>query len=275
MLFSKKILASAMLAGLCAASAPTFAAAIHDSALFTGNNIGRDDDHSSNDAVTLGFSALLGGSTYTGAFVNNNGNITFGQALSTYTPEGIPGVGFPIIAPFWADVDTRHADSGVTSYGTAELNGHKVFGVNWIGVGYYNSQVNKLNSFQLILTERSDVGAGDFDIQFNYDQVQWETGSATSSGGTDGLGGVAAAVGYSLGAGKYFEFAGSRTPGSFLDGNAGGLTNNSMGSNVLGQYNFVVRNGVVSNIPEPSSYALLLAGIALVGVAARKRGSKA
>ena len=44
---------------------------------------------------------------FTSVFVNNNGNITFSTAQSTFTPPVLTGAtGNPIIAPFFADVDT-------------------------------------------------------------------------------------------------------------------------------------------------------------------------
>ena len=50
------------------------------------------------------------------------------------------------------------------------------------GVGYFGSHADKLNKFQLILVDRSaDTGtAGDFDILFKYDTIQWETGDAST-----------------------------------------------------------------------------------------------
>jgi len=40
--------------------------------------------------------------------VNNNGMLSFGTAISQYTPEAFPlGDGQRLIAPYWADVDTR------------------------------------------------------------------------------------------------------------------------------------------------------------------------
>jgi hypothetical protein len=105
----------------------------------------------------------------------------------------------PIIAPFFGDVDTRNELSGVVTYGSSVFEGRQVFCANWdgVGVGYYNQRVDKLNKFQVLLVDRSDIGAGDFDIIFNYNQIQWETGEA--SGGTNGLGGDSARVGYSNG----------------------------------------------------------------------------
>ena len=69
---------------------------------------------------------------------------------------------------------------------------------------------------QIVLTDRTDTGAGNFDIYFNYTRITWETGSA--SGGSNGFGGVSAAVGYNAGTGNqpgtFFELPGSRVPGS-------------------------------------------------------------
>lgn len=41
--------------------------------------------------------------------VNNNGIISFLAAVSTFTPDPFPIEGSPLIAPYWADVDTRGA----------------------------------------------------------------------------------------------------------------------------------------------------------------------
>lgn len=265
----RTIRASALVMALVASVATAHAGAIHDANLYTGNTFAANDDGSTGP-VNLGFTASINGSDYSQLFVNNNGNVTFGFGLSAYTPQGIQNSAFPIIAPFWADVDTRGAGSGLTQFGSAMVNGRETFGVNWIDVGYFASSTDKLNSFQLILTDRSDTGAGNFDIQFNYDQIQWETGSA--SNGHGGLGGTSAAVGYTVGGSNFFEFAGSRVNGAFLDSNTStGLIYNSLGSNVAGQYNFEVRNGSVTPIPEPATLALMVPGLLLVAGAARRR----
>ena len=204
----------------------------------------RNDDGSS-PLVPLGFTVNFYGRTYSQVYVNNNGNVTFDGPLSTYTPFGLTAARRAIIAPFFADVDTRGTLSDVVryGYGATIYEGRPAFCVNWIGVGYYSGHTDKLNSFQLLLVDR---GAGTFDIVFNYDSVQWETGDA--SGGSGGLGGFPARAGYSDGSGfvdQSYEIAGSGVSGAFLDGNyATGLARTRRGSAQNGRHVFGVRNGL-------------------------------
>lgn len=256
-----------------AVSAPAFAAAVHDASSFTSNTLARNDD-SSTGSVAIGFSVNFFGQNFDHLFVNNNGNVTFAQALSTYTPFSLLTTNRAMLAPFFADVDTRNLASGVVQYGQTVLGGHQAFGVNWIDVGYFSSQADKTNSFQLIITDRSDTGAGNFDFQFNYDRISWETGSA--SNGVNGFGGNSARAGWSNGVNSSFELAGSAVNGSLLDNGGNSLIHHSLNSNIDGQYNFSVRNGVVQPpVPEPETYAMLLAGLGLMGAVARRRKTAA
>ncbi|MDE2403643.1 MAG: PEPxxWA-CTERM sorting domain-containing protein [Sphingomonadales bacterium] len=228
--------------------------------------------------VALGFTANYFGSTSSTVFVNNNGNVTFNSGQSAYTPYGLGASyhGQPIIAPFFADVDTRNLASSQVTYGTGLFGGRDTFGVNWVNVGYYSSQADKLNSFQLLLVDRSDVAAGDFDMYFNYDRILWETGSA--SGGVNGFGGVPAAAGFSQGtgnAGTYYQFPGSLVTRALIDGGPNSLV---AGTNygVTGSYLFNVRNGNViipedNSVPEPATWATMVLGMGIVGAALRRR----
>ena len=38
---------------------------------------------------------------------------------------------------------------------------------------------DKLLSCQLVIIDRSDIAAGDFDMEFNYDKVQWQYGDVS------------------------------------------------------------------------------------------------
>lgn len=58
------------------------------------------------------------GTKYTSLYINNNGNITFNGPSGQYTPNQIDGgVNNPIIAAFWADVDTRGGETTVSQGG--------------------------------------------------------------------------------------------------------------------------------------------------------------
>ena len=186
-------------------------------------------------AVPIGFPVNFYGQPFSDLFLNNNGNVTFGGPLGDFTPFGLANTKSKIIAAFFADVDTRNGN--LVTFGNDTVDGHQAFGVNWIDVGYFDSHAENLNSFQLILINRSDRRPGDFDIEFNYDMVQWETGDA--SGGDNGLGGSSAVVGFSNGSGlpgTSFQLSGSAIPRSFLDINPGGLIHNFLNTNVPGRY---------------------------------------
>jgi len=205
------------------------------------------NDDVSTDAVSIGFPINFFSHTYSSVFVNNNGNVTFDAALPEFTPFSLTSTQRVIVAPFFADVDTRVGN--VVTYGSGTISGHRAFAVTWPGVGCFNQIDSVLNFFQVALIERSDVAPGDFDIEFNYNSIQWETGQA-SGGSAICQGGSSARVGFSNGSaivGNFFELAGSGVPGSFLDSNPStGLVHNSIGSSQSGRYIFPVRNGVVT-----------------------------
>lgn len=241
---------------LTANAEPTYSEQAGDPAIranrgFNSNSLAANDDGST-AAVTLGFSPDFYGTTYSRLYVNNNGNVTFDAPLDDYTPFTLNNTTRVIIAAFFADVDTRGTGSGVVTYGTDSIDGHPAFGVNWINVGYFSQQTSKTNDFQLIIVDRSDTGVGNFDFEFNYRKVTWETGS--SSGGTNGLGGNSARVGFSNGSNKNVELQPNNgtTPinGALLDTNTTtGLIYNRQNSLVTGRYRFQVRNGDVAK-PE-------------------------
>jgi hypothetical protein len=221
------------------------AQAIRRDAAFNAESVPRNDDGSSS-SVSLGFTLNFFGKLRNNAYVNNNGNITFDAPLSTFTPFGLTATSREIIAPFFADVDTRNTLSNLVRYGRTQINGRPAFGANYIDVGYFSSHADKLNRFQVILIERSDTGEGNFDIEFNYERIAWETGDA--SGGTGGFGGVPAVVGYSNGTGNpetFFELAGSAISTQFLDTGRRALIRQKQNSDVSGRMVFRGRQGKI------------------------------
>ncbi|WP_066720699.1 nidogen-like domain-containing protein [Sphingomonas pituitosa] len=193
-----------------------------------------DDDFSAvlNSPFQINFFGYSG----TSFFVNNNGNISFGSGLSGYTPSPFDGhAAAPLIAPFWADVDTRCAGCGAVYLGTQSPNS---FTVTWNNVGYYGMHGDRLNNFQMTLAGSSTPG--DFDIEFRYNRLEWTTGDA--SGGENGLGGVPAQAGFDAGDGTHFF----SLPGSFSSTGALNFANiTNVPGGDLGLYKFSIRNGGV------------------------------
>src|SRR5262245_56380829 len=215
---------------------------------FGENSLARNDDGSTSfiDLTSVFGSQGINffGHSYTGLYLNNNGSVTFGSATSTFTPTAITGAtSNPIIAPFWADVDTRGGTVTPTPGGTSTGSNllwydldptTQTFTATWDDVGYYNTHTNKLNAFQLSIQEID--AQGDFNITFRYEAVNWVTGDA--SGGSNGLGGTAAHAGYSAGDGThFFELSQS--------GNQSGMLGLASASNVgvPGTFVFQVLNG--------------------------------
>jgi len=236
--------------------------AIRDNAGFLSNTLARNDDGSTG-CVDIGFDVDFFGAVFSCLFVNNNGNITFDTNLSTFTPFDLTSTGRQIIAPFFGDVDTRSAGSPVT-YGQDVVNGRPAFAANWIDVDCFSSSSSRdsniRNSFQLVIIDRSDIAPKDFDFEFNFDKIAWESGQASGSN-FDCLGGVSARVGFSDGTGDpdtFFELPGSAVNGAFLDNGPAdtALILNSLNSDVDGRYLFTVRSGQVSPEPEPDKFCI-------------------
>jgi hypothetical protein len=185
----------------------------------------RNDDDSATIA-SLGFNFNLYGTNYSSLFVNNNGNLSFGSAFSTFTSSGFPVNSFPMVAPFWADVDTRNSASGqvwqrsIDSDGDSDID---TFVVTWDSVGYYNSQADRFNSFQVVISDGSNprMGLGN-NVCFSYGDMNWTTGSA--SGGVGGFGGTPATVGVNAGNGTdFFQFGRFGVAGNAYDGSGGNV----------------------------------------------------
>lgn len=204
------------------------------------------NDDSSSEEVDLPFEVDFYGTSFDSLYVNNNGNVTFGGSLGAFTPSAVNGpTSQPIIAPFFADVDTSGEGSNEVTYG-ASPDGRS-FCVNWADVGFFDGRTDKLNTFQLVLTSNENSPGrveGDFDIRFNYDEILWETGDA--SGGEDGFGGTSAVAGFSAGTGEpgsFVQLPGSLVNGAFVDGGPNALVAGSQNSPTqVGRYQFEVRN---------------------------------
>ncbi len=226
---------------------------------YAANVGGTRNDDGFSGPISLGFTLNFFGTDYTQFWANNNGNITFGGGLSSFTPTGPQGATQPIISPFFADVDTRNIGSGLMHLRNDIPN--QII-VTWDQVGYYSYNADKLNSFQLVLRGPAySIPAGEGQIGFFWKTMQWETGDA--SGGSGGFGGTPAAVGFGDGLLNGQVLEGSSEAG------ISGVVNNHRIWFHLDQSGvpFVHADNI---IPEPSTFLLLAGGLGLLALS-RKR----
>ncbi|MGH7127277.1 MAG: MSCRAMM family protein, partial [Planctomycetaceae bacterium] len=156
----------------------------------------RNDD-SSTGSLDFGFTFDFFSQSYDSFFINNNGNITFAGPFAAFLPEGFPQ-SMSIIAPFWADVDTRGSDSGEVhlAQGTS-ARGNAFVQIDWLDVGYFSQKDDKLNDFTLYI---EDDPLGDL-VAFVYRNMEWTSGDIDGEGG---FGGAGAQIGFDAGDGENF-----------------------------------------------------------------------
>ena len=201
------------------------------------------NDDGSTGLIPIPFDFNLYGQTFNSIYINNNGNITFNGPLSTFSATAFPSTGNGIVAPFWADVDTRNGNGQVVY----KITPTAVY-INWEDVGYYSMQGDKLNTFQLIITNGSDPVIDQGNVAFCYQDMQWTTGSASQ--GVNGFYGIPATCGANKGDGlAYFLISRFDHPGVDFDGALG----NPDGISWLDYKSFafdVSNSGNVPPIPE-------------------------
>jgi VCBS repeat-containing protein len=139
-----------------------------------GTTTGRiDDGYQYVNLSGTGFSVDALGRSYDGFYVNANGSISFDNGISRWTAPNSTLAA--MIAPFWADVDTRNAASGLV-YASVDESG-KIATITWDHVGYFNTKADKLDTFQVQLIDRGDGG---FDTLFHYGPIDWNQADSMS-----------------------------------------------------------------------------------------------
>ncbi len=164
-------------------------------------NVWADGDDGSRGPISLPFNFHLYGQSWDTAYINVNGNVTFAIPSGNWSSVPFPINGQTLVAPFWGDVDLRGTgtDMNIVQYKVTPT----ALYVNWTNVGYYTEHTDKLNSFQLIITDGTDPAVpGGNNVSFCYGNMEWTTGDASQ--GTNGFGGTPATIGANKGADMEF-----------------------------------------------------------------------
>lgn len=215
--------------------------------------LGSNDD-SATGAINLGFNFSLFGQSYSQAYITSNGLLTFGgtttsnlnqdlgQAINTFST-------MPFMAVAWNDWTTTYTASDAVYYKTEGAAGSQRFTVEWHDTMTYDTYPNSNSTpvtFEAVLYEGSNA--------FEYRYLSMNTGGPST---------VSTYADASFGA---TATAGVRDVNAHLNGNYLQWSNNQpeLTDNLRVTFN-------VSAVPEPESYALMLAGLGLMGAVARRR----
>jgi hypothetical protein len=114
------------------------------------------------------------GQTFTRFYLNTNGNLTFADALATPGPTAFPVADQPMIAAWWADVDTRGGGSICFHLEPGLLV------VTWHDVGSFDGHYDRRNDFQLALSVRPTCDyPGEINLYFRYHRCEWASGDGS------------------------------------------------------------------------------------------------
>ncbi len=112
-------------------------------------------------------------------FVNINGTISFNGPVLTGTPRAFPTAGQPMLAPWWADVDTRGGGQPARNNVCFVLQPNRLV-VTWDRVGHHDRRDDRLNSFQLVVRTRDYACAPErITFEFRYARCEWSIGDAS------------------------------------------------------------------------------------------------
>lgn len=173
-------------------------------------------DDGNHGPVNLPFGFQLYSNVFNQAYISTNGILVFGGTYVAFTAQGLPMAPNRFVAPFWADIDLRGpgANNNIVKYKVTPTAMY----VNYINVGYFSQHVDKVNTFQVIITNATDpVAPNGANVSFCYRDMQWTTGDV--NGGANGFGGNGANVGANQGNGvNYLQFGRFNQPGTAYNG---------------------------------------------------------
>ena len=167
------------------------------------SRVGTGDDGSSGE-IDLSESFHFFNDVYDDLYVNINGGISFTDSVSSFTPDDFPMEDAPpLIAPYWADVNTYKggtiwyrestnqtdldmATAQITAFQSPKYTDFRatwVFIATWDEVGFYGASYEgreRRCTFQAALPV--DAATNVSFVILNYARLEWTAG--TASGGT-------------------------------------------------------------------------------------------
>lgn len=170
-----------------------------------------DDGWASASPFTLPFNFCFYGQNYNQVWMNNNGNISFGNGISAFSSSAFPSAGNKMIAAFWGDF---YLTNGGTMHATITPTA-AIF--NWVNMGYFSNMNDKTNTCQIVITNGLDPLVIEGNTAIHFADMQWTTGSASQ--GVNGFGGIPATVGANSGNGiDFIQIGRFDHPGTDYDG---------------------------------------------------------
>jgi hypothetical protein len=203
-----------------------------------------DDAYTS--AISLGFNFTLFNQTYSQVFITSNGLLTFGSSTTNNVNNSLGQAQsfstMPFVAVAWDDWTTTPSGTDGVYYKTSGVAGSQTFAVEWRNTKHYDKpgeSNTSLASFEAVLHEGSNA----IDLQYNL----MNTGGNAANGGsaTVGIRDVNAHLN-----GRYLQWSNEQA---------------------------VIASGMritIAPVPEPESYALLLAGLGLMGAVLKRRQTR-
>jgi hypothetical protein len=240
-------------------------------------------DSSCAASPTQGFSLNIGGTFYDQMFVNENGIVSFGAPIGDSPATPLGSLTSPAFAPFFADGANTTATSLKYGWTDSSVGFPNSIWLTWDSFTPEGDPNAAPNIFQLGIV---DLGAGDFDLIFNYESINWDSPTIGAQAGVvTSLGAAFLLPGAGI-PGAYFgtddissgsSVCNSATPSTALacnkinDGSqAVGGIDAITGLPSNGYYLFKFRDGVlldtpVNEIPLPPAAGLFLLGAAALG----------
>jgi hypothetical protein len=201
------------------------------------------------NAISLGFTVRMGGQNYNNIYIYDDGLISFGSPVANPGSDTIDGFGTPVIAAGLS----RIAVFDVPPYVTMQFGERAPSNPGELLFGWYEGEVEFIGGvdpedpFILLPGSYAQVVNTGYYRLLKLEAI--EPGRARATIFTTGFGGP---VGYKLGTASL-----------------------ALEDPIQDDYVFEFGERIIAGIPEPASWALMIAGFGLIGIAARRRRAEA